>query len=64
MEFGLKPALEKLKQSRILIKQEMALTLVGSHANHLHLAPYIWPCQHLITQFFNRPDGPVRAPGQ
>jgi len=30
----------------------VAVASAGLYADHLHLAPDRWPCQHLITQFF------------
>jgi len=30
----------------------MAVASAGPYANHLHLTPDRYPCQHVITQFF------------
>jgi len=30
----------------------VAVASAGAYENHLHLAPYRTPCQHLITQLF------------
>jgi len=34
----------------------VAVAAAGPYANHLQLTADRWPCQHLITQFFYRPD--------